>query len=57
MGHIKKQGALNMINKVLGKSPLPQAVPIPPELIIGETGFAKAEKGKFFDPPKNILES
>tara|TARA_R100001163_G_scaffold1277_2_gene1852 strand:- start:617 stop:1126 length:510 start_codon:yes stop_codon:yes gene_type:complete len=55
MGHTKKQGALNMINKVLGKSPLPQAVPIPPELIIGETGFAKAEKGEFFDPPKTLL--
>ena len=26
MGHTKKQGALNMINRVLGKSPLPQTL-------------------------------
>ena len=46
-----------MINKVLGKSPLPQAVPIPPELLLagGKTGFSKAAAGKFFSNPKNIL--
>ena len=57
MGHTKKQGALNMINRVLGKSPLPQAVPIPPEILLagGKTGFAKAAAGNFFSNPKNIL--
>ena len=57
MGYTKKQGALNMINKVLGKSPLPQAVPIPPELLLagGKTGFAKAAAGKLFSNPKTLL--
>ena len=57
MGYLKKEGALNMVNRVLGKSPLPQAVPIPPELLLagGKTGFAKAAAGNFFSNPKNIL--
>ena len=57
MGYLKKEGALNMVNRVLGKSPLPQAISIPPELLLAaaKTGFAKAAAGNFFSNPKNIL--